>query len=350
MAEDDELARELARGVEEGVAPAAVLLLWREDGPRTLCAGQADPETVFDLASLTKPLATALLALDLAASERLTWEITLEEVLGHAVPPDKKGLTLRRLLTHSGGYPAHRPYFQLLEKQPRPARRGLLKAMLMNEPLEYPPGSRALYSDLGYLLAGMLLEEVGAERLDLACRRIYGLLGVEGPRYLPLDEPLPWPVQRIAPCGSLPGRDHIQGQVEDENAFALGGVAGHAGLFGTAGQVAAVMDALCRAARREGPWPPELVGELLRRDPQTPHSPRTLGFDTPQGPQSAAGPNPPSGVVGHLGFTGVSLWWHPASNRGVVLLTNRVALGRDNQGIAAFRRRIHRLAWPLLGF
>ncbi len=340
----------LARGVAQGVAPAMTLLLWREGAPLfELAAGRAETDTVFDLASLTKPLATAPLALSLAAREVLAWEATLGELWGPAVPRDKAGITVRQLLCHAAGFPAHRPYHTALETQPPPARRGFLKAMLLNEPLEYRPGDRALYSDLGYLLLGLVLEDHAGWRLERAVAALYDELGVEGPAFLPLGREPAWPLERVAPCGPLPGRPVVQGQVEDENAFALGGVAGHAGLFGSARQVAAVMDALCRAAAGEGPWPAEWAGRLFAPDRATPGSTRTPGFDTPSGPQSAAGAGPPPGTVGHLGFTGVSLWWHPQSNSGVVLLTNRVALGRDNDKIRPFRRQVHDLAWPLLG-
>jgi CubicO group peptidase (beta-lactamase class C family) len=340
----------LEEGVAQGVAPAMVLLLWRDGAPLAeLAAGRAQPETVFDLASLTKPLATALLAVELGAAGVLPWELSLAELWGPAVPEDKAPVTVYQLLVHAAGFPAHRPYHTLLRRHPLPSRRGLLKAMLMNEPLEHPPGTRALYSDLGYMLLGLLLEEAAGQRLPAAVSRVYSRLGVEGPRYLPLGRPLPWPRERIAPCGSRPERPHIQGEVEDDNAHALGGAAGHAGLFGTARQVAAVMDALCRAAAGDGPWPRDWPARLLARDQATPGSSRTPGFDTPTGPRSAAGADPPPGVVGHLGFTGVSLWWHPASNRGVVLLGNRLAGGAGREEIRAFRHRLHGPCWRALG-
>jgi len=314
-----------------------------------LAAGQAQPETVFDLASLTKPLATALISLDLMAAGLLSPETTLLDLWGPAVGPDKQGISLFRLLTHSAGFCAYKPYFSLIQGRPPSVRRGLVKAMLLNEPLAYPPGGQALYSDLGYMLLGLILEEAGGQGLDEAAGRVYAKLGVAGPRFLPMGRPLPWPVEGIAPCGALPGRETIQGQVEDENAFALGGVAGHAGLFGTAGQVGAVMAALGRTAAGEGPWPSEAAAGLFTLDSSTPGSTRTPGFDTPSCEKSAAGANFPTGTVGHLGFTGTSLWWQPRANAGLVLLTNRVALGRDNQKIGPFRHEIHTLAWPALG-
>jgi CubicO group peptidase (beta-lactamase class C family) len=332
-------------------APAAVCLLWRGSAiPLVLHAGQAQAGTIFDLASLTKPLGTALVALALMAEGRLSHALSLGEIWGEAVPPDKQGITLGQLLRHAGGLPAWRPYFELLEKNPPALRRPLLKAMLVNEPLAHAPGSRALYSDLGYMLLGLILEEAAGQGLDQALAKAQSALGVEGPRFRPLEGTTPADLASVAPCGPLPGRPLIHGQVEDENAYALGGVAGHAGLFGTAAQVAAVMDALCRAAGGEFPWPAELARGLFQVDGATPGSARTPGFDTPEGPASAAGDNAPAGTVGHLGFTGTSLWWHPATNRGVVLLTNRLALGREREGIKPLRRRVHHLAWALLGF
>ena len=343
------LKEALARGAAQGVAPALVLLLWSDGGPvLELANGQADMDTVFDLASLTKPLATAALALDLAADESLPWHTTLAEAWGQAVPEDKAGITVEQLLCHSAGLPAHRPYYTALLAQAPPSRRGFVKAMLLNEPLEYSPGSKALYSDLGYMLLGLLLEDYAGWRLEKAVERMYAKLGAEAPRFLPLASEPVWPLERIAPCGALPGRPLVHGQVEDENAFALGGVAGHAGLFGTARQAAGVMHALVRASQGQGPWPGELAERLFELDQATPNSTRTPGFDTPSGVASAAGAKPPQGLVGHLGFTGVSLWWHAPSNKGAVLLTNRVALGRGNEKIKDFRHGIHNLVWPFL--
>ncbi|MFH1034675.1 MAG: serine hydrolase domain-containing protein [Pseudomonadota bacterium] len=350
MPDWDDLAALLEQGVASGVAPAMVLLAWRDGAPLAhLAAGAARTDTWFDLASLTKPLATAVISLDLDVRGSLAWSASLGETLGRPVPADKAGISIERLLTHSAGYGAYQPFFQVLDQSPALMRRGLSLSMLMNEPLAYSTGSQALYSDLGYLLLGLILERAANRTLPDLLERAYAGLGVEGPRYLPLNQPLPLPVERIAPCGPLPGRPLVHGQVEDENAFSLGGVAGQAGLFGGALEVATLMDALCRTARGHGPWPAQLVQRLFSLDRDTPGSSRTPGFDTPAGVDSQAGPNAPAGTVGHLGFTGTSLWWHPESNRGLVLLTNRVALGRDNDKIKAFRRRAHEMAWSMLG-
>lgn len=352
MPEPSRLAALLDQGVAQGVAPAMVLLAWREGGPAFLrAAGAARPDTWFDLASLTKPLATALMALDLNRQGRLPWKAELGELLGRPVPADKAAITIQQLLTHAAGFAPYQPFFQVLDQQPTAMRRGLLLAMLMNEPLAHPPGRQALYSDLGYLLLGLILERLAGQPLEALLARTQAALGVvQGPRYLPLAQELPLPLERVAPCGPLPGRPTIHGQAEDENAFSLGGVAGQAGLFGGVLEVAQVMDALCRAAQGDGPWPAQRVQRLFALDRATPGSSRTPGFDTPSGAESQAGLGAPPGTVGHLGFTGTSLWWHPRTNRGLVLLTNRVALGRHNDKIKAFRRLAHEAAWPLLGF
>lgn len=340
----------LEQGVAEGVAPAMVLGLWHGGREQALfAAGAAEQDTVFDLASLTKPLATALLCLDLAASGRLPWELTLGEIYGDPVPQDKRQVSIAQLLCHAAGLPDYQPYYTALQKQPPAMRPGLLKAMLMNQPLAHRPGQAALYSDLGYMLLGLILREAAGVGLGRALVALAERIGLDGPRFAPLAAPPPWPLERVAPCGPLPGRPKVHGQVEDENTFALGGAAGHAGLFGTARQVAAVMLRLTAAAAGQGPWPAEAAGRLFQKDADTPGSLRTPGFDTPSGQPSAAGTAPPEGLVGHLGFTGVSLWWHPATSSGVVLLTNRVALGRDNEKIKQFRPRVHDLAWRALG-
>lgn len=350
MPDLSELNGLLAAGVAAGVAPAMALGLWRGDKRLAmLAAGEADEHTVFDLASLTKPLATALLCLDLAVKGRMPWDYTLGRIYGDPVPEAKRDITIAQLLCHAAGYPAYEAYYTALQKNPAGMRAGLLKAMLMNEPLAHAPGSAALYSDLGYMLLGMMVEEAAGAPLNRAVAELFARVGIDGPRFAPLNAQLPWDLSTVAPCGPLEDRPKVHGQVEDENAFALGGVAGHAGLFGTVDQVGAVMATLNRATKGKGPWPAEAASRLFTVDADTPGSGRTPGFDTPGGEPSAAGYAPPAGLAGHLGFTGTSLWWHAASGSGVVLLTNRVALGRDNEKIKEFRPLVHDAAWRVLG-
>ena len=198
--------------MERGVAPAMVLLLSGPGGQTVYCAGDADEDTIFDLASLTKPLATALLALDLEDKDILPWQSTLQQIWGPAVPVDKREISLYQLLTHSSGFPAYEHYYKALHKTPPALRGALLQAMLMNQPLESRPGQSARYSDLGYMLLGLAMEHTLEQPLDKALKRLYEGLGLQGPRFLPLGRPLPWPPGKIAPCGPLPGRETVHGQ------------------------------------------------------------------------------------------------------------------------------------------
>ena len=336
MADWGQVQRLLDQAAGHNLATHLVLLA-RHQGQTAacLCAGQARPETVFDLASLTKPLATAFLFGRLFEQGPLTRSTTLEQLWGQAVPTDKQGITLGQLLCHAAGYPAHRPYDSALKNQPPHMRRPLLKAMLMNEPLTQAPGSAALYSDLGYMLLGLVLENLLGQGQDQLLVAAYGELGVDGPRYLPVGQEPPWPQEAIAPCGGP-----AWGLVQDDNAAALMGVAGHAGLFGSAAQTAAGLEALLALPQAPA---------LCARDQSTPGSTRTPAFDTPSGPQSAAGANPPAGTVGHTGYTGASAWCHPPTGRGLILLTNHVACGYQKEKIRAFRHQVHSAAWELWG-
>jgi CubicO group peptidase (beta-lactamase class C family) len=197
----------------------------------------------------------------------------------------------------------------------------------------------------------LILEMVSGQPLPqlyaATCRQLH--LN-DHPFYLPggLPNGLPngaaMPLQ-IAPCGSMPelGRALIVGQAEDENAFALNGEAGHAGLFGNAGQVQKLLvTAYCQdnALRL---WSEKRCRKIY--NPSLPGSTRTAGFDTPDPLDSSAGRDFPPGIIGHLGFTGVSFWYQPVENLGIILLSNRVALGRANWKIKDFRPAVHDMIW-----
>ena len=298
-----------------------------------LTAGQARPETIFDLASLTKPLATSLLLGRMLGAQRLTLATSLHDLWGQAVPQDKRTITIAQLMAHCAGFAAHRPYHTILEQQPPAMRRPLLKAMLMNEPLVHTPGSRAIYSDLGYLLLGLILEHLGRQRQDQIWDHACAEMNLDAPRFLPSDQPLPWPKEQIAPCG----RDSWA-VVQDQNAAALTGVAGHAGLFGTARQTAAALDALLSLP---------LAGQFCAPDQDTPGSTRTLAFDTPSGEQSAAGKHPPAGAVGHTGYTGASLWRHPPPDAASSCSPTTWPAATIKKKSVAYAMRLHTLAWDL---
>ena len=204
---------------------------------------------------------------------------------------------------------------------------------------------------LGYLLAGLVLEAVSGQPLDAAVAAMYGDLGVDGLVFLPLGGARPWPLEDIAPSGPLPGRPLIHGEVEDENAQALGGVAGQAGLFGAALPGGQTDEHPVRTSRGRRPMARRAGRPTVRSRYGHPRLRPHPGLRQPPSGQESGGRAPMRRPAwwGHLGFTGVSLWWQPAVDSGVVLLTNRVAHGRDNEKIKGFRPRIHELAWPALG-
>jgi CubicO group peptidase (beta-lactamase class C family) len=348
----------LEDGVKEGVYTAAVALVgsggelyWQGAAGRVASSPDANPitnESVFDLASLTKSLATALAVMVLQQQGRVSGNAPLGEYLPPEwLPADKARLTLQSLLAHRAGLPAWRPFYEDVLRAPLKARPNLLERLAAATPLEYPPETATLYSDLGFMLLKAVVEAVAGDDLDTFCRRkIYRPLGLVNLGFRPLTDP----TRSAVPCaatetGLIPYR-RIWGEVHDENAWAAGGVAGHAGLFGTGEEVFQLMAALHRAYGGETIWPFTPGAVRLWLTPVAPGA-RTLGFDVPD-------PNPEKrscGVffshrsVGHLGFTGTSVWLDLNDGKLVVLLTNRVHLGRHCQDkIRGFRPRFHEVA------
>jgi CubicO group peptidase (beta-lactamase class C family) len=305
-------------------------------------------ETLFDLASLTKPLATALALMLLVDRGQVALTATLGEILEEDwLPPDKQPLTISSLLAHRAGFPAWRPFYQEVLAAPPARRPTLLERLAAATPREYAPESATLYSDLGYMLLKGVIEKVSGQNLDQFCRgEIYRPLGLTtlgfNPRRQPGGDDLTYAATEP---GLIPGRNPL-GEVHDENAWAAGGIAGHAGLFGTGREVFRLLTALYRAYQGASapPFAPESVRLFFT---PVPGSSRTLGFDTPapDSMESAAGRYFSPRSVGHLGFTGTSFWLDPAQGRMVVLLTNRVHLGRDDkEKIKAFRPRFQEAA------
>jgi CubicO group peptidase (beta-lactamase class C family) len=359
----------LDAGVSQGVFTAAVALVGL--GGKLRWEGAAgflsqDPgaaavtlDTVFDLASLTKPLATALALMVLADRGQLDLATPLGEVIpAEWLPPDKRPLTLGSLLTHRAGLPAWRPFYAQVLAAPAPARPALLERLAAATPLAHAPDTVTVYSDLGFMLLKAVVEEISGETLDRFCREeIYRPLGLKTLGFIPLLQSAQ-AVPKTENCmyaatepGLIPGRP-LAGAVHDENAWAAGGVAGQAGLFGPGREVFYMVASLYRAYGGEpvGPLVPAAV-KLFLTVPAG--ADRALGFDTP-GPDPggrATGRYFSPKSVGHLGFTGTSFWLDLDSGQMVVLLTNRVHLGRDDKAkIQAFRPRFHEAASRALGY
>ncbi|MEW6218973.1 MAG: serine hydrolase [Thermodesulfobacteriota bacterium] len=360
---DDLLAEGVRQGVFPGGAygvgqgPPAARRIW-QGAAGCACLAPVPlplmPAALFDLASLTKPLATTLLLAQAVGRRQLDLDTPLAHLLLPPLPADKKAITVRQLLSHCSGLPAHRPYYRELVTQPPAARRRRLLELLLAEPLLAPPGEATLYSDCGFLLLGLLVEAWCGESLDRAVQRlVYQPLGLEahlGFRPLArdglLDPAAPGAGGRqLVATSRCPWRGRLlQGEVEDENAHALEGVAGHAGLFGDVAGVVDLALILLDAWQGRGAgaafFGPGLA-PFFQRGTAPAGSTWALGFDTPSDVGSSAGRFLSRRSAGHLGFTGTSFWIDPDQDLVVVLLTNRVHPRRDNPAIRAFRPRFH---------
>lgn len=300
-------------------------------------------KTLYDLASLTKPLVTVLSLLVLIAKNKLSWDTPLADLLQLSVPVQKKKINLTDLMQHRSGLPAYRPYYHdLLQCGDEQARKKKMVDCILHEPLEYKPGSQALYSDLGFLLLGYAIEILSGESLD-----VFWQNNVVFP--LSLDDKLLFSPHRkkrldslIAPTEVCPWtKKMLCGEVHDENCRSLGGVAGHAGLFGTIEGVLSICSHLLRQWRGDAEHP-HYSSDLLRYIFEyRPDSVWRYGFDTPSKINSSSGQFFSNRSVGHLGFTGTSFWIDLERGVVVVLLTNRVHPSRANEKIRKFRPLFH---------
>ena len=270
--------------------------------------------------------------------------------------------TVRELLTHRSGLPGWRPLYERLDARgmvpglpvgDQTAKQHVLK-MIRDEPLIYVRGERCVYSDLGFMLLGFLVERLSGMVLDRWCEdAIVRPLRADpmmfcpatGGAQLDLIRPIV-DISRIAPTEQDEWRNRLlRGEVHDENAAAMGGVAGHAGLFGTAESVLAVSGAWLRGYHgRESILEGELVRQFTTRQESAARSSWALGWDTPSAP-SSSGSCFSEQSFGHLGYTGTSLWIDPLCELEVVLLSNRVHPSRRNEKIKVFRPWIHDLIY-----
>ena len=362
----------LQSAVDEGVFPGAQLAVrLRGELQCMAVAGRLSSEppglpvqlsTIYDLASLTKPLATATSVLLLIQRAKVSLEEPVQQVLAELDGVPIGQATVRDLLAHRSGLPGWRPLFERLEARGivpvlsggnQSVKQHLLQ-MIHDEPLIYARGERSVYSDLGFMLLGFLVERLSGMALDIWCEEtIIRPLRADPLMFCPVaGQAQPGVVRptvdasRIAPTERDEWRNRLlRGEVHDENAAAMGGVAGHAGLFGTAESVLAVSGAWLRAYK--GKWSilnEKLVREFTTRQEPASGSSWALGWDTPSAP-SSSGSCFSERSFGHLGYTGTSLWIDPLCELEVVLLSNRVHPSRKNEKIKVFRPFIHDLVY-----
>ncbi|MSO50805.1 MAG: class A beta-lactamase-related serine hydrolase [Acidobacteria bacterium] len=326
------VASVLNRAIERRVFPGAVVEVGRAGGALATIVRGAQTyasdasavalDTVYDLASLTKVLATTALMVGEVDRGR----VRLNDRVRHWIPSwtgdERQPVTIQDLLEHCSGLPAHRPYWE--------QRRGRasFELAICEEPLACQPRTQAIYSDPGFMLLGFAIEHAASQALD---QQFDAWRSRElGPSVEVGFRPASAWLERIAPTEDTPHGEERRGEVHDENCAALDGVAGHAGLFGTAAAVGA-------CARW---WLASPARPLFARKSNTPGSSRALGWDTML-PTSSCGTRLSPSAIGHTGFTGTSLWIDPEQDLYVVFLSNRVHPTRAGEGIQEARRALH---------
>lgn len=325
----------LVRAVDAGVFPSAGVDVGDSNGPLWQDGLAAAVDTPFDLASLTKPIATGSLFMRLVGDSRVVLDDVVRDSFREWRAADRESVTIRDLLEHSSGLPAR------LVDQP-PSTRREFEHEICTIRLEYEPRTTSIYSDLGFILLGFLAADRGGAPIDVQFRSIAERTGAR----LMFRPPPPMKAQ-AAPttplAEDLRRGETLQGIVHDNYAAALGGVAGHAGLFGSAEAVGMFARVVLRAARGDagGPYPftPELV-RLFTTRTRVPGSSRALAWDTML-TTSSCGTRMSTSAFGHVGYTGTSLWIDPERNRYFVLLTNHARGTASRDALRDVRRAFH---------
>ena len=307
---------------------------WRE-------SASPDARTLWDLASLTKVVALTGAATILTERGKLDLDAPVQRYLPEWRGGDKERVTVRHLLTHSSGLPSWRPLYKEASSP-----EGALR-LVLETALDTAPGARMVYSDLGAILLGQIVERISGTSLDKFVQaNLFGPLGMAETRYRPPASLR----RRIAPTEIDPWRQrHLRGEVHDENAYALGGVSAHAGLFSTAADLSRLARMYLNGGVLDGVR--VLDSATIARftavqDPRLSH--RALGWETASGSNSGGGLMSPT-AFGHTGFTGTSIWIDPGNDVFVLLLTNRVNPTRENRKIGGVRVRLADAVMAALG-
>jgi len=316
-------------------------------------------DAVFDLSSLTKALATTVAAMILTRDGKFRLNDRVTRFFHNFGVHGKTAITFRHLLAHCSGLAAWRPFHERIAAIEKSGKVNFIASHgakeftyeeIHRERLEAPPGTRAIYSDLNFMLLGETIENITTLPLNRYCRdKIFRPLGLKATDFIDIAlvrsrrlEPV---TDMFAPTEICPSRKRLLvGEVDDENAYAMGGVAGHAGLFAPVREVDRMAAELiaCWAGRSDF-IPQKIAREFWTRDGTVAESTWALGWDTPSPQKSSSGQHFSPNAVGHLGFTGTSIWIEPKREIAVSIMTNRVHPQRDNQAIREFRPQIHDL-------
>ncbi|MCP3874159.1 MAG: serine hydrolase [Desulfobacteraceae bacterium] len=357
----NKISKAIHEAISKGVFPGAVLLcaenheiIFHES------YGMADisekkrmqKDSIFDLASLTKPLATTLAMSKLIETQKISSDQTIGSILKEFKHSDKNDITIDMLLRHTSGLPAYREYFRQIVKVTSDSREYLKKKLLVQESLENKMGECQVYSDLGFMILSWIIETVTGQKLDqFVSDQIYSPLGINDLSFFDINsynnKKKEWG-ERIVATQKCPWRKKMLiGEVDDDNAWAVGGVDGHAGLFGDAVSVYMVCCEILNAI--QGNQTKVLDTNILKAFVQRKkQQDMVAGFDTPSKEKSSSGAYFSSSSIGHLGFTGTSFWIDPKISFIVIFLTNRVHPSRINEGIKEIRPLIHDLVYSEL--
>ncbi len=298
-----------------------------------------DERTIFDLASLTKPLVTSLCILALVEEGKIALEGSLK-LFFNQVNEKAKNITILQLLNHTSGFPAHCPYYLDLLLLEKGSRFSQLEALILKEKIISPPGTMSVYSDLGYILLGRIIEKVTGDSLDS-----YWSRKIIAP--LQLTEGLFFTNNRNADTrvyattgNCVWSKKKLSGIVHDDNCRAVGGVAGHAGLFGTTTGLLSFCENVVLLYK--GLYQhPSISNHTFKHHIDNKVMNRRFGFDIPTGDNSSSGRYYSDCAIGHLGFTGTSFWLDLIKGIGIVFLTNRVYCGGDVESIKKLRPLVH---------
>jgi serine-type D-Ala-D-Ala carboxypeptidase len=347
----------IENAISDGIFPGAVLL----------CAvnqkiiihqsfGMADVfekrkmgrDYIFDLASLTKPLATTLAISRLIDKGKIILNQKIGSIIEKFKDTDKADITIDMLLRHTSGLPAHREYFKKIIKNSGNSRQ-YLRSLLVDEGLENQPGEIQVYSDLGFMILSWIIEKICCQRLDdFISKQIYSPLEINDLFYIDLNAKqkiFKKYGHKIVSAQQCPWREKILvGEVDDDNAWAVGGVEGHAGLFGNAESIYKLCCEILNALQDR---PTKVLSpDIIKTFVQKKYSyDMVAGFDTPSKYNSSSGTCFSQSSIGHLGFTGTSFWMDPQTSLIIIFLTNRVHPLRSNEGIKEFRGQIHDLIY-----
>ncbi len=346
--------RALDRAIERQEIPGAVVIarmpvedeLLEYSWVRGLAAARPERlpmrrDTIFDLASLTKVMATTTAVMLLVDEGSIGLDDPVAKILSRFGDREKEAVTIRHLLTHSAGLKPWRGFHELLIEKERktgerligtPEGKEWILDRVLRSGLVHEPGEAAVYGDLDFIVLAALVEEVSNQSFDDFCEsRIFARLGLADTRFFPIpvdgSQAVPDAIRRrVAATENCAWRERILwGEVHDPNAFAMGGVAGHAGLFSTADDVLKFAQTLVDAWHgRSDLLPPERVREFAERQGMPEDSDWALGWDTPTAGVSSSGQYFSAKSIGHLGFTGTSVWIDLEREAIVVMLTNRI--------------------------